>query len=146
MQRLHPVPDVLLACSAVRDAAILTRTRGDVAMASQVVTYQLDDSTLVRFEIEPPPGFQQASGTTIAGKVRDAIAPAIETAQLVLDRIKDLAPDEVEVTFGLKVSGKLDWLIAKAASEGNFEIKLAWKPSNGQDSSDHRSARNTRST
>lgn len=98
-------------------------------MPSQVVTYELDDSTVVRFEIEPPPGFQLASGATIAGRVQDAIAPAIETARLVLDRIKDLTPDEVEVKFGLKVSGKVDWLVAKAASEGNFEIKLVWKPS-----------------
>ncbi len=97
-------------------------------MTSQVVTYQLDDSTLVRFEIEPPPGFQPASGATIAGRVKDAIAPAIDTAQLVLNKAKALAPEEIEVKFGLKVSGKLDWIVARAASEGNFEITLTWKP------------------
>jgi hypothetical protein len=32
------------------------------------------------------------------------------------------------VTFGVKVSGGMDWLIARAASEANFEIKLTWRP------------------
>jgi Trypsin-co-occurring domain 1 len=106
-------------------------------MEPQVVTYQLDDSTLVRFEIEPPSGFQPASGATIAGRVQEAITPALKTAQLLLDRIKDLTPDEVEVKFGLKVSGKFDWLVAKAASEGNFEIRLTWKPDSHSDSADN---------
>jgi hypothetical protein len=106
-------------------------------VASQVVTYQLDDSTLVRFEIEPPPGFQPASSAAIAGRVRDAVAPAIETAQLVLDKAKALAPEEIEVKFGLKVSGKLDWIVARAASEGNFEITLTWKPHGGHNASGH---------
>lgn len=115
-----------LPCS-YRQRSGYPSSEGD-AVASQVVTYQLDDSTLVRFEIEPPPGFQPAASTTIAGRVRDAIAPAIETAQLVLDKAKALAPEEIEVKFGLKVSGKLDWIVARAASEGNFEITLTWKP------------------
>jgi len=106
-------------------------------MEPQVVTYQLDDSTLVRFEIEPPPGFQPASAAAIAGKVKEAIAPALKTAQLLLDGIKDLTPDEVEVKFGLKVSGKVDWLVARAASEGNFEIRLTWKPNSNLGSADN---------
>jgi hypothetical protein len=107
---------------------VVPALEGDAIVASQVVAYQLDDSTLVRFEIEPPPGFQPASGTTVAGKVKEAVAPAIETAQLVLDKARALAPEEIEVKFGLKVSGRLDWIVAKAASEGNFEITLTWKP------------------
>jgi Trypsin-co-occurring domain 1 len=110
--------------------------KGDVMVALQVVTYQLDESTLVRFEIEPPPGFQPAGGAAIAGRVKEAIAPAIETAQLVLDRAKALAPEEIEVKFGLKVSGKVDWIVARAASEGNFEIKLTWKPRGDQSTPD----------
>jgi hypothetical protein len=106
-------------------------------VAAQVVTYELEDSTLVRFEIEPPPGFQPASSSTIAGKVKEAVAPAIETAQLVLDKAKALAPEEIEVKFGIKVSGKVDWIVARAASEGNFEITLTWKPHGSQGARGH---------
>jgi Trypsin-co-occurring domain 1 len=64
----------------------------------------------------------------VIGKVTEALAPAIDTAKLVLDKVKETKPDEVSVKFGIKVSGKLDWFVAKAATEGNFEITLTWKP------------------
>lgn len=97
-------------------------------MPPKVVTYALDDSTKVRFEIDPPTGFQEAATDKVIGRVQEALAPAIDTAKLVLDKVKETKPDEVEVTFGIKVSGKLDWFIARAAAEGNFEITLTWKP------------------
>jgi hypothetical protein len=95
---------------------------------SQVATYQLDDSTTVSFEIEPTEGFRPAGPGQIAGKVREAVAPAVEAAKEVLDRVKELAPDEVEVTFGIKVSGGAQWLVAKATGEASFEITLTWSP------------------
>lgn len=97
-------------------------------MASQVVTYRLDESTLVRFEIEPPEGFHAAGPDQIAGRVREAIGPAIETAKVVLEKVKETRPDQVELKFGVKVSGGAQWLVAKAAAEGNFEITLSWHP------------------
>jgi hypothetical protein len=36
--------------------------------------------------------------------VQDAVAPAIETARVVLDKVKDTAPDEIEVKFGIKLT------------------------------------------
>ena len=97
-------------------------------MTLQVVTYRLDESTLVRFEVEPPEGFRPAGPDQIAGRVREAIGPAIETAKTVLDKVKEIAPDQVELKFGVKVSGGAQWLVAKAAAEGNFEITLSWHP------------------
>lgn len=97
-------------------------------MPPKVVTYALDDSTKVRFEIDPPAGFQDAGADKVIGKVHDAVAPAVDTAKLILDKIKEAKPGEVTVTFGLKVSGNLDWFIARAGAEGNFQITLTWKP------------------
>jgi hypothetical protein len=98
-------------------------------MASDIVSYQLDDSSVVRFEIERQPGFRPAGGDhKIAGKVQDAIVPVVEAAKIILDKVREAAPDEVEVTFGVKVGGQMDWIIARAASEANFEIKLSWRP------------------
>jgi phage tail sheath gpL-like len=99
-------------------------------MPSQVATYQLDDSTTVSFEIEPTEGFRPAGPGQIAGKVREAVAPAVEAAKEVLDRVKELAPDEVEVKFGIKVSGGAQWLVAKATGEASFEVTLTWSPRN----------------
>ena len=95
-------------------------------MSSQIVTYRVDDSTTVKFEIEPTGGFQPASADQVLGRVRDAIDPAVEAAKAVLDKVKEARPDRVELRFGVKVSGGANWLIARAAGEGNFEIALIW--------------------
>ncbi|MBO0869993.1 MAG: hypothetical protein J2P15_15650 [Micromonosporaceae bacterium] len=93
---------------------------------SHVVTYAVDEQTTVAFEIAPPPGFVPAANDVV-GRVRDAVEPAVRAAQVVLDRVREAAPDRVTVKFGLKVSGRVDWLVAKAATEGNFEVTLTWK-------------------
>jgi hypothetical protein len=95
---------------------------------SQVVRYSVDDGTTVLFEVEPPEGFEQASAERVVGRVREAIGPAIEAAREVLDRVKEHGPREVEVKFGIKVSGTMNWMVAKAATEGNFEVTLKWQP------------------
>ena len=95
---------------------------------SSVVGYQLDDDTVVRFEYDPEPGFDQAGPQEIVGQLREAIEPALAGAQLVMDRARSMSPDEVEVKFGLKVSGQMNWWVAKAATDGNFEVTLKWKP------------------
>jgi hypothetical protein len=95
-------------------------------MSTQIVSYQLDDSTTVRFEIEPPPGFRPAGAEEIADPVREAVGPAVEAAKTVVDKVKEARPDQVELRFGIKVSGGANWLVAKAADEANFEISLTW--------------------
>ena len=102
-------------------------------MGSQVVSYRLDESTVVRFEVEPTEGFRPAGPDQIAGQVKEAVAPAVDAAKAVLDKVKEIAPDEIEVKFGVKVSGGAHWLVAKASAEANFEITLNWRPgSNGE--------------
>jgi hypothetical protein len=56
-----------------------------------------------------------------------AVEPAVQSAKAVLERARAMGPDEVEVKFGIKVSGTATWLVAKAATEGNFEITMTWK-------------------
>lgn len=96
-------------------------------MASTVVAYEVDDNIVVRFEFDPPAGFRPAGVDEIAGRVREAVEPAVAAARVVLERIREAAPDEVKVKFGIKVSGTANWFVAKAATEGNFEIELTWK-------------------
>lgn len=97
-------------------------------MPAPVVRYELDDGTVVRFEVEPSEGFRPAGPDEIVGRLRDAVGPAIEGAKAVLDKVKEAKPDEVELKFGIKVSGTMNWLVAKVASDANFEITLTWKP------------------
>lgn len=103
-------------------------------MSSQVVTYRVDDGKPVMLEIEPAQGFTPASPGEVLGRVQEAIAPAVEAAKAVLDKVKEVGPDEVVVKFGVKASGQANWLVAKAAGEGNFEVTLTWSRHDHKDS------------
>jgi hypothetical protein len=96
-------------------------------MTATVVQYRLDEHAMVGFEIEPTPGFRQASAHELVGDLREALAPAVEGARAVLDKVREAGPDEVQVRFGIRVSGTMNWLIAKAVTEGNFEVIVTWK-------------------
>jgi hypothetical protein len=95
-------------------------------VTSQIVTYQVDESTIVKFEIEPTEGFRPAGPDQVLGWVKEAVAPAVEAAKAVLDKVKEARPDQIEMKVGIKVSGGTNWLVAKTAGEGNFEITLTW--------------------
>ncbi|WP_232246428.1 CU044_2847 family protein [Kitasatospora mediocidica] len=101
-------------------------------MASQVVSYELDPNTVVQFEIEPTDGYQQVGADQVLGRVQESIRPAIEAARAVMDQVARLRPAEVEVSFGIKVNGTTNWLVAKAATEANFGVKLKWRPAGEQ--------------
>jgi hypothetical protein len=101
-------------------------------VAAQIVTYRVDESTTVQFEIEPTEGFLPAGAEDVLGRVREAVAPAVEAARAVLEKVKEAGPNQVELKFGVKVSGGANWLVAKAASEANFEVTLTWSPSSRQ--------------
>jgi hypothetical protein len=91
------------------------------------VGYILEDGTVVRFELDAGAGFRAAGADEVVGRLREAAAPVVAGAKALLDAVRGVDPDDVEVKFGVKVSGTAHWLIAKAATEGNFEITLMWK-------------------
>lgn len=96
-------------------------------MTSPVVSYRLDDEVVVQFEIDASGEWIDASAEQVIGTIRDAVSPAVGAARAVLDQVRQMAPDEVEVKFAIKVSGTANWIVAKAASEGNFEVTLTWR-------------------
>lgn len=106
-------------------------------MPTQVVTYTLNDETEVKFEVDPAEGFTSAGSDQTVGPMREAIEPSLGAARIVLEKVREMHPDEVEVKFAIKVSGTMNWFIAKAATEGNFEITLKWQsgPTSAQSTS-----------
>ena len=93
---------------------------------SQVVTYTVEGDQTVAIEITPVEGFVPVGVEAVAGHVKRAVEPAIAAARVVLDHARTMAPETVQVKFGIKVTGTADWLVAKAATEGNFEVTLTW--------------------
>jgi hypothetical protein len=96
-------------------------------MAASVVSYELDEQTVVQFEIEPSADFRPAGPDEIAGRIQEAAAPAVDAARAVLAKAKEAAPDEVKLKFGIKVSGTANWFVAKAATDANFEVEMTWQ-------------------
>ncbi|MFC0254548.1 CU044_2847 family protein [Massilia consociata] len=76
-------------------------------------------------------GVGVAEVTEKVGKsFEDALSVIHSVAEAAMNTCKglDVAPDLVEVEFGLKFGAKVDVVIAKGIAEGNLRIKLAWKP------------------
>lgn len=97
-------------------------------MSEEVVRFTTEDGTVVLFEVDPPEGYGNAGADDeLIGRIEEAVEPAVKAARVVLSKLRDARPDEVAVKFGVKVSGQANWLIAKAATDANFEVTLTWK-------------------
>ncbi|MBM9519870.1 hypothetical protein JWG39_08575 [Desulforhopalus vacuolatus] len=60
--------------------------------------------------------------------VLDLVKSTAENTYNGLRNIEQKAtPDEIEVCFGVKLTGEAGVVFAKAGSEGAFQIKLKWK-------------------
>lgn len=94
----------------------------------QIISYRVDDETVAQFEIEPPPGYQPAGIRDVPALVTEAAEPAVRAARVVLERMRALSPDGIEIKFGMKVTGTANWIIARSSADANFEVSLSWKP------------------
>lgn len=101
---------------------------------SDVVTFGLDGDEVINVEVVEPRGdeyqkISRAAAGQAPGKFSEAIRRIRPAAEEMIDQLKDLAqqPDEVEIEFGIKLSGKVGALIAATSSEANFNVRLNWK-------------------
>jgi hypothetical protein len=116
------------------------RTYGGVV--ADFVKYQLDDGSEVYFESA------EASLVTLhggpadvmdAGKLGDRLSHIAAAAEEVSKGLRArLAPEEIELEFGVKISGEVGWwFFAKASGEAAINVTLTWrKPIDGPPSPD----------
>lgn len=60
----------------------------------------------------------------------EAVQAMRHNAGIILTAIKDLGPEEVEVSFGIKAgaeAGTPFFGLAKASGEASYSVKLSWK-------------------
>lgn len=67
----------------------------------------------------------------VADKTFDAAVETVRNAaDVLINKMRSLhqAPDEIEVTFGLKATGELGgtFFVAKASMDANYTVKLKW--------------------
>ena len=94
------------------------------------------DTILIEVEAVEAPGIRKAGISPEdlierAGKTfEQALSSLRASAQAIVRTVSGLAqpPDEVEVTFGLKIAGEVSALaVAKAGGDATYTVKMTWK-------------------
>jgi hypothetical protein len=96
--------------------------------SSNVVVFEVDEQDVPRSD-----DLQMASddGSRTAATARRTFEETLNelkpSLHKVVEMLKDLAPDEASVDFGLKIGGEYGAIIAKGSAEVNFAIHMTWK-------------------
>lgn len=98
---------------------------------AEFVKFVLDDGSDVFFESAESDLVAQHGGeaeVADGGRLRARLEPVAETASQVAGSLRSrMAPDEVALEFGLKVSGEVNWwFFAKNQAEGTIKVTLSW--------------------
>jgi hypothetical protein len=73
----------------------------------------------------PAPGEIVAAGHSLEAAL-GSVRPAVEAVARLMQQ---MAPDNWEVTFGIKLSAQAGALIARGGLEGNFQVRMTWQAS-----------------
>jgi hypothetical protein len=96
------------------------------------VRYELDDGSEVFFEAAEGSLVRLRGGAAEvadAGKLGDRLRHIAAAADEVSRGLRDrLGPEEVELEFGVTVSGEVNWwFIAKTSGDASMKVKLTWR-------------------
>ena len=99
------------------------------------VKYSLADQTEVFFETDDEAFVSQRGGDDVVegGELSDRLQVIAKAAAEISRGLRQhLSPDKVELTFGVKMSGSVNWwFFAKAQGEATMQVKLRWERGDG---------------
>jgi hypothetical protein len=113
---------------------------GRCELVVQVVEFPLDDGGVLLVQAaaadEPSGGLGLASSLEdkpkrAAESLESALAHVTPALKSVTERLKELAPDELTVEFGLTLTAETGVIVAKGNREVHFTVTLAWSGENG---------------
>jgi hypothetical protein len=103
-----------------------------------LVEFPLDEGGSIIVEVDEP----ESEGTIRAAR-GDAIVKAKETLEQALNNVLPFTksiveklrsignkPDEIEISFGVKLSTAAGAVIASASAEANFDVTMHWSAKN----------------
>ncbi|MGB6165281.1 MAG: CU044_2847 family protein [Pseudonocardiaceae bacterium] len=103
------------------------------AAVPELARFELEGGGSVLVDVDEEPGIARVSRQ---GRIREAGA----TFETALHEVRDAAivaltqframacqPDDVEITFGVRLDAEFGAVIAKTGMSGNFEVKLTWR-------------------
>jgi Trypsin-co-occurring domain 1 len=106
--------------------------RGKGTIVADFVKYELDDGSEVFFESAEASLVSLRGGPAEivdAGKLGNRLNHIAAAAEEVSKGLRErLAPEEIELEFGVKVSGEVGWwFFAKASGEATINVTLRWR-------------------
>jgi hypothetical protein len=97
---------------------------------AEFLRFTLDDGSEVMFESAESDLVAPRGGQPVVregGRLTERLHGVAEAAEEIAGSLRSrLAPDEVSLEFGLKVSGGVNWFFAKAQGEGTIKVTVKW--------------------
>ena len=93
-------------------------------MGGGSVVVEMGDEQLAGFA--PAAVNPGAVATTVAETFESAVDRLLPAVRAIGDRMKQLAPEELTIALGVKLTAEAGVIIAKAAGEANFTVTLKW--------------------
>ncbi len=96
------------------------------AGAGDVMVFEVDRSEVPDDLVlaSPEPGKVAARARTT---LEEAFAHLKPSLAKVVDVLREMAPGEMTVEFGVKMGGETGVIIAKGTAEVNFKVTMSWK-------------------
>lgn len=99
----------------------------------RLIEFPLEDGTSMLVEVDEPEqdGLERVSAKGSIEKAQQTFEKSLDkvkpAAQYILEKLRSLhdSPDEIEVTFGLKLNAGSGVILA-AGLEANYTVKLKW--------------------
>lgn len=70
------------------------------------------------------PGRNEQGILDVGRRLEDALASVRPAATAALDSMQELAPETLEIEFGIKLAGDAGALVAKSTAEGHFIVRM----------------------
>lgn len=115
---------------------VLSRIAKQRTFMSKLVKIDVGDGQTVLVEVEDvasadikpvakTPGELAAQARKSLSEALDGITPMVKTIKQRLNSVTEPG-DEIEVKFGVKLSGEIDAVVTKVGGEATYEITLKW--------------------
>ena len=99
---------------------------------TDVLRYEVGSGTVL-VEVEDGsfgvdhPGRNEQGILDVGRRLEDALASVRPAATAALDSMRELAPENLEIEFAIKLAGDAGALVSKSASGGHFIVRMSWK-------------------
>lgn len=62
----------------------------------------------------------------VGRRLEDALASVRPAAAAAAEAMRELAPEQLEIEFGVKLAGDAGAIIARNSAEGHFILRMSW--------------------